>query len=465
MAAYQRVAIFGAGVSGQSARRLAVRLGLEVCLFDEGGQGDAAEFNLETLGGFDAFIFSPGFASAHPWRVLAEGSGLPCYSELGFAALHWRGRLLGVTGTNGKTTITSLLCNALQAAGQSAVEAGNIGTPLSDCVLGDTNREGATAVCEISSFQAELPRGLQLDGLIWSNFAEDHLDRYDSMAEYFAAKAQLLSCLRPGAPSVLGADVRAFDPQVGLSRNSIVVDGHCGTIVDLKTERVGCALARHLPSPSQACANHTEGLRKRETPRLHECVVDLLDEGSPFRISPQSTNFALIVELWAALDLPVEALVESANTFELATHRLSPVAEFLGVTFWDDSKATNFHAALAAIDALDGPIYWIGGGSRKGGDLDEFTRLIAPKVEAAFLYGEVAESLGESLSLVHPKVEIRTDFVDAVEAATRAACADSPSVVLLSPGFASFDQFSGYAARGKTFISTVLSLKDALRPN
>ncbi len=165
---------------------------------------------------------------AHPWRVLAEGSGRPCYSELGFAALHWRGKLLGVTGTNGKTTITSLLCNALEAAGQSAVEAGNIGTALSDCVLGDANHEEATAVCEISSFQAELPLGLQLDGLIWSNFAEDHLDRYGSMAEYFAAKAQLLTCLRADAPSVLGTDVLAFDPQVAEARDSLVVDGRCG---------------------------------------------------------------------------------------------------------------------------------------------------------------------------------------------------------------------------------------------
>ena len=431
------MAIFGAGVSGQAARRLAISLGLEVCLFDEGGRGDAAEFASEALSEFDAFIFSPGFGMAHPWRVLAEGSDRPCYSELGFAALHWRGRLLGVTGTNGKTTITSLLCNALQAAGQTALEAGNIGTPLSDVVLGDANDEQATAVCEISSFQAELPRGLQLDGLIWSNFAEDHLDRYDSMAEYFTAKARLLRCVRPDAPSVLGADVVASRKRLRLTR---LQDGG-------------------LPEMAQQCLSHSlvvEG---------DSGLVDRLASNSPFRISPQRTNFALAAGLWAALGLPVEALIESANAFQLAAHRLSPVASWGDVTFWDDSKATNFHAALAAIDALDGPIVWIGGGSGKGGDFDVFASQVAPKIEAAFLYGEVAESLAASLSSVHPKVEIRADFVDAVEAATRAALANSPSVVLLSPGFASFDQFSGYAARGKTFISTVFSLKEALRPN
>jgi len=415
---YKSVAIFGAGVSGQAARRLALSLKMEACLFDQGGGGDASEFSVASLSEFDVCVFSPGFAVAHPWRVVAEGSGLPCYSELGFAALYWRGSVLGVTGTNGKTTIVSLLCDALVAAGETAVVAGNIGMPLSDCVLGEANHVEATAVCEISSFQAELPNGLQLDGLIWSNFAEDHLDRYDSMAEYFAAKSQLLSCLRPGARSVLGVDVLAFDPKLSGIPGSIVVNENSG-------------------------------------------LIDRLAPDSPFRISPQSINFSLAVALWRALDRPVESLVDSANVFQLAAHRLSPVDSWGGVTFWNDSKATNFHAALAAIGGLDGRVYWIGGGSCKGGDFDAFARSIASKVEAVFLYGEVADSLAASLGLIHSYVEIHSDLVDAVAAATHAALANTPSVVLLSPGFASFDQFSGYAARGKTFISTVFSLKDA----
>ncbi|MBT4758522.1 MAG: UDP-N-acetylmuramoyl-L-alanine--D-glutamate ligase [Opitutae bacterium] len=417
---FKRVAIFGAGVSGQAVRRLVLSLGLELCLFDQNGRGDAADFSRASLSEFDAFVFSPGFAIGHPWRVLVQRSGRPCFSELGFAALHWRGRVLGVTGTNGKTTITSLLCNALNAAGQVALEAGNIGTPFSDCVLGDANHAEATAVCEISSFQAELPDGLQLDGLIWSNFAEDHLDRYDSMAEYFASKAQLLSCLRPDAPSVLGADVLAFNPELS---------GISGLIV------VG----------------------------QDSSLIDRLEPDSPFRNSPQSTNFALTAALWRALDCPVESLIDSANAFQLAAHRLSLIDSWGGVTFWNDSKATNFHAVLAAIDGLDGLVYWIGGGSGKGGDFDAFARSIAPKVEEVFLYGDVAESLAVSLKPFHSSIQIRADLHAAVVAATGAALANSPSVVLLSPGFASFDQFSGYAARGKSFISTVFSLKDAHR--
>jgi len=423
--AFERVAIFGAGLSGQAAKRLAIERGMKVCIFDEGGQGDEANFDQQSLHAFDAFIFSPGFAMQHPWRVLAEGVTKPCYSELGFAAQYWRGQLLGVTGTNGKTTLTSLLCAGLEGAGHVAVAAGNIGSPLSDVVLGAVNRSDAYAVCEISSFQAELSEGLRLDGLIWINFAEDHLDRYANLADYFAAKQRLCSCLAPDAPCVLGASVVAFDP-------AVADISHC-TLVAQATEPV-------------------EGLEPH----------------SPFYQSPQSENFALAASLWRALDLPLEALISRANTLQLAAHRLRQVEVWGEVSFWDDSKATNFHAALAAMDALNEqkvPVFWIGGGSPKGGDLDVFASALAPKVEAAYLYGAVAQTLAARLSPQHASVEIHRQFADAVVAATRAALAQSSAAVLLSPGFASFDQFLSYAERGKSFISTVLSLKDADRPN
>ena len=423
--AFERVAIFGAGLSGQAAKRLAIERGMKVCIFDEGGQGDEANFDQQSLHAFDAFIFSPGFAMQHPWRVLAEGVTKPCYSELGFAAQYWRGQLLGVTGTNGKTTLTSLLCAGLEGAGHVAVAAGNIGSPLSDAVLGAVNRSDAYAVCEISSFQAELSEGLRLDGLIWINFAEDHLDRYANLADYFAAKQRLFSCLARDAPCVLGPSVVAFDPAVA----------------DISH----CTLVAQATDPDERLAPH-----------------------SPFYQSPQSENFSLAASLWRALDLPLEALITRANTLQLAAHRLRQVEVWDEVSFWDDSKATNFHAALAAMDALNEqkvPVFWIGGGSPKGGDLDVFASALAPKVEAAYLYGAVAQPLAARLSPQHASVEIHRQFADAVVAATRAALAQSSAAVLLSPGFASFDQFLSYAERGKSFISTVLSLKDADRPN
>ena len=285
---YKRVAVFGAGVSGRSARALATGLGMEVHLFDEGGQGDASEFNETLLQDFDAFIFSPGFAASHPWRVLAENSSKNCYSELGFAASHWHGRLIGVTGTNGKTSLTSLIFEALKAAKINAVKAGNIGTPLSDYVLSEANTDETFAVCEISSFQAELTQGLELDGLIWTNFAEDHLDRHASMKEYFTAKRNLIECLRTGAPAFLGPSVHTFDPSISAASNVFIIED--------------------------------------DSKRIESLVPE-----SPFRMYPQSANFALALAFWKHFDFPMESLIGRANTFQLAAHRLSRLPEWGGL--------------------------------------------------------------------------------------------------------------------------------------
>lgn len=425
--ACQRVAVFGAGVSGRSVRRLAEGQGHSVCVFDQGdaelgaGERIAANFGSASLAAFDIFVFSPGFAAGHPWRVLAENSGKPCYGELGYAARHWRGKLLGITGTNGKTTLTELLCAALLKSGCAAFAVGNVGRPLSDLILGTENDAAAYAVCEISSFQAELPRGVELDGLVWTNFAEDHLDRYASMADYFAAKARLFTCLKPCAPCIYGPSVAAFGG---------------------KSVPVSSALIAH-------------DLR----------LLSTLAPDSPFQRAPQSENLSMGAALWLELGFPLDALLDSANSYQLAAHRLSVVEVWGGVSFWDDSKGTNFHAVLAAIDAMQAPVFWIGGGHPKGGDIAQFSRALAPKVQAAFLYGEAAETLAVSLRSIHPWVEIHPRFADAVKAASKAALATPPAAVLLSPGFASFDQFSSYSERGKTFISTVLSLKDAIAGN
>lgn len=416
--ASRRVAIFGAGKSGRAAAQLCASVGMNYQIYDEAGQGHATEFGAADVHKYDIFIFSPGFSADHPWLQLAKESDRLCFGELGFAMWLWRGKVLGVTGTNGKTTVTTLLKCALEALGQKAVTAGNIGEPLSELWLQHGLDDNVWAVCEISSFQAELPLGIELEGLIWTNFAEDHLDRYPSMEAYFKAKSNLLHCLQSGGYAVLGDTVKAWDANIQR------FDAVCDT--------------------------------------LQESALSMQ---SPFAHYPQVDNFRLVAELWAHLGLPAEALLAAANQFTLAPHRLSQVFEWRGVSFWDDSKATNFSAALAALDAVAGPIYWIAGGATKGGDLDAFALAAAAKVEALFAYGEVATQLERALSGVHPRLEVHYHFADAVKAATEAALRAAPATVLLSPGFASLDQFKSYAQRGESFISTVLSLKNSATPN
>jgi UDP-N-acetylmuramoylalanine--D-glutamate ligase len=417
------LAVFGAGRSGQAAKHLALSEGLDVVVFDENGQGDASEFSKADLDGYSRCVFSPGFAASHPWRVLAENSALPCLSEIAFAAQYWKGAIIGITGTNGKSTLTALLEKALHGAGHSALAAGNIGYPFSDAALTEANREDAYAVVEISSFQAELAQGLQLDALLWTNFAEDHLDRYHSMPSYFDAKARLFDCLKPNGICVLGPQLTHWIKSLN------------------KEFDVGKVASEDISDIAQ------------------------LAPESVFHAYPYSENFALAAELWRRLGRPTETLVRAANTFSLAPHRLSVVAKRGNVSFWNDSKATNFHATLAAVKAVGGPIVWIGGGRFKGGDVESFAKELSGQIDAAVVYGEVAQRLSMALAHLVDVIEIEEFFEDAVRRASEIAESISNANVLLSPGFSSFDQFESFDERGKSFSRTVLGLKNALEPS
>jgi UDP-N-acetylmuramoylalanine--D-glutamate ligase len=290
---------------------------------------------------------------------------------------------------------------------------------MSEAVLGPACRADAVAVVEISSFQAELPGDLELDALLWTNFAEDHLDRYATMHDYLAAKANLLSCLKPGATVVFGSGLREQLDAAGLA-----------------------------PLPGEVASD----------PLM---PAGLYPEGALSRL-PHRHNFEMVASYWQQKRCPGAALLEAAAAFELSPHRLQQVAEKAGVCFWDDSKATNFEAALAAVAALDRPIVWIGGGQAKGGDVAGFSRAIGVRVDAAVVYGEAAEALAANLPKALDPVRVCPQFEEAVGTACRLASTMPGAQVLLSPGFASFDQFASYAERGKSFISIVLGLSRSL---
>ncbi len=408
-------AVLGAGLSGRAVETLLLRLGLACTVFDEAGGGGAErEFS---PAGFGTFVVSPGFAVDHPWRRRAEESGRPCFGEVGLAASLWRGPILGVTGTNGKTTVTRLLREALEESGRPAVAAGNIGRPLASLVREPWNDGSFTAVCELSSFQAELTRGLRLDGLLWTNFAEDHLDRHAGMRAYFEAKSNLFGCLAPGAPCLIGPTVAAWAERLGVQ----------------------------LPEAARVV--------EKESPSAAY--------PGGFVRGHQAENFDLAKAWWEAAGLAEDGLIRAARRFRPSPHRLHRFVSGGGLECWDDSKATNFHAALAAMDALEGRIVWVGGGRAKGGDPGAFAHAASRRVAAAFLYGEVAPGLAVRFERTGCPVRAFDRFGEAVEAAFGAAAADRPAHLLLSPGFASFDQFSSYAERGKTFVSMVLGLMSA----
>ena len=418
------IAILGAGRSGRGALRLARARGLRADVFDACPAPGVSDRLPGSFGDYATVVLSPGFAAEHPWRLRAEAECADCVGEPTFAARFWRGSIYGVTGTNGKTTVTRLIAEALNQAGVRAVPVGNIGRPLSEWIVDGTREARASAVvCELSSYQAERCSGLLLDGLVWTNFAEDHLDRYGSMRDYFEAKARLFSAVRPGVPVVVGASV----PDWARSLEH-VVPGHLQVVEP--TER--SVYWRRLP------------------------------ETSPFRRRPHSNNLVLAERFLAALGRD-DGLAKAAARFSLSPHRLSEVCRIGAVSFWDDSKATNFASALAAVESFREPVFWVGGGAPKGGDVAGFVRRLGPRVEAAYLYGAAQHRHAGLFHRHCPHFAGCAAFTDAVRAAAKAALGAGRGVVLLSPGFASFDQFRSYEERGKCFTTIVLGLKDGPR--
>ena len=414
------VAVFGAGVSGQGVLSLLTALGATGRLYDEQADGAEPSFTLQHAAKHGLVIFSPGFAPGHAWITLARAAGCVCLGELDFASLFWRGELLAITGTNGKTTLTEFLAHALTAAGRRARVTGNIGYSFSRLVVEqsgglpeETAGRPVIAVCEVSSYQAETLQHLRPTATLWINFAEDHLERHPGMDAYFAAKWRLVERTGPAAV-FMGSSVVRYATQTG-----------------------------HAFPATAAIA--TEGQ-----------PADARLAGTVFAHYPQRENFLLAAAWWRREGLPEEALYAAARSFQLGEHRLAKVREWQGVTYWNDSKATNFHAVEAALATFAAPVLWIGGGKGKGGDLGGFVRRIAQKIRHAFLIGETAPALTGFCHEWRVPVTPCASLDEAVRSASgRAQPGDH---VVLSPGFASFDMFSGYDDRGRRFVNLVEKL-------
>jgi UDP-N-acetylmuramoylalanine--D-glutamate ligase len=407
------VAVLGSGVSGGGAIALLTKLGSTAVLYDQRG----TEFTREAAREHELVVFSPGFSLHHPWLESARKSGCICMAEIDFASLFWRGRVIAVTGTNGKTTLTEFLARALSSVGRRALASGNIGYPFTRLVADeDGGTPETTAVCEVSSFQAEQLGHFCADALLWTNLAEDHLERHPGMEAYFTAKWELV--LRtPPSRFFAGSSVARYAAQFG----------------------------RSIPPGSLV---QTEG--QPGDPRL---------SGTPFASYPQRENFILAEAWWRSEGLSEAALYAAAKIFRLGRHRLSNLGTFEGVTYWNDSKATNFHAVEAALSGFQKPVVLIAGGRSKGGDIPGFARRIAPRLSHAVLIGETGPALAGACEALGVPHTLCLTLDDAVRTAA-SACRPGGDV-LLSPGFSSFDMFRNYEDRGDRFERAVAELQSA----
>jgi UDP-N-acetylmuramoylalanine--D-glutamate ligase len=410
------VAVLGYGVSGQAATALLQQCGCGVEPYDEKpAPGVRGEFGPVEAKRHDLVVYSPGFPQDHPWLKTAHTAGCECLGEMDFASLFWQGRLIAVTGTNGKTTLTEFLATALRRQGLSTVPAGNIGHPLSRLDdLGSTAER--TAVCEISSFQSEGLRHLRPHVLLWTNFDEDHLDRYANLRDYFEAKWNLVA--------------RLAEPKL---------------IVGESVAQAAAKFGRQLPAFAKVARR--------------EGSEHLVPADSVFASHPQSENYLIARAFWEMEGRPLAVLEETARSFSTRRHRLARIAEWEGVTYWNDSKGTNFHATLAALETFPQPVIWIGGGKSKGGDIEGFAGRAAGRVREAFLIGETAGVLATGLHQRGVAALVCETLREAVERAHQAGRQSAPASVLFSPGFSSFDMFHDYAERGLAFEQAVLGLK------
>jgi UDP-N-acetylmuramoylalanine--D-glutamate ligase len=383
----------------------------------------------DLVGAADLVVPSPGVPESHPVYGLATQRGVPIYSEIELAGLAAAARglpLVAVTGTNGKTTVTTVIAEMLAAGGRRALAAGNIGRPLLDAVHDDVD----VVVAEVSSFQLRFTETFRPRVAVLLNVAEDHLDWHPSFKDYVAAKARIFA-------NQAGEDLLVFNAD----------------------DEAVAEVAASAPARSVAFTlEGTAGAWRLQDDRLvHPDGTALIAAGDLARNGPHDIANALAAAA-AAADFGVadDALRAVLTSFSGLPHRVTPVGQSGGVTFVDDSKATNPHAALAALAGFDSVVL-LAGGRNKGLDLGVL-RQEAGRIRAVVAIGEAAGEVEACFAGLRP-VRRAGSMAEAVRLG--AELAEPGDTVLLSPACASFDWYSGYAARGEDFVRQVEALLES----
>ncbi len=438
--------VTGLARSGSAVARALVARGEEVIGTDsghpqpaEGLRGAGVELDLDADGvrhleRVRCLVKSPGVPQDAPVVAAARERGLPVLGEL---EVGWRmipNRTVAVTGTNGKTTVTELIGHLYREAGLPVEVAGNVGTPLASLAGGLAS--DATVVCECSSFQLEDTEHFAPECATFLNFAPDHLDRHATLDAYLDAKLRIFANQGNDDDAVYSLDEPALRGR------------------DLG----GCA--RRVPFCA-ADARDPDCAASVRAGVIFWGDDALIQAGELSLLGPHNVANALAAATAAlAMGVPRDAVAAGLRSFRGVPHRLEPVAEIDGVTFVNDSKATNVAAAAAALRSFERGVHAILGGSPKG---ESFESLVAPVAEqcvACYLIGEAAARLRRDLEPVRTAgVELRDE--GDLEAAVRAAhvAAKPGEVVLLAPACASFDSYRDFEARGEHFREIVQRLR------
>lgn len=436
----QHFAILGAGRSGLGAARLARLHGACVTVLDEGdpvkiqaaldrlhAEGfqtvsgrDAAEFAV-TPDLFQRVIISPGLDAGWPLPKKFTDAGVPLEGEMEFAFNLTDMPMVGITGTNGKSTCTELIAHIFEACGRRSIPCGNHGMSLSEVVASGERYDVLSL--EISSFQLETIRNFRARASIWLNFAPDHLDRYPGMAEYFAAKSRIfenvteedVAIVRAGESVSTGRARRVSFSAYGLEADATYASGE----FRMNGRKVGDA----------------SSIRLRGRHNMENVLAAML-ACQVHGVAPEDA-------------------VRAVSSYEPPKHRCELVRVLNDREYINDSKATNLHALEACIGSMDRPIVLIAGGKEKGLDYTPLRASLNGQVRAMVLIGEIRQSLHDTFSDLLP-CRLAADMDEAVRAAANLSLPGDS--IILSPGTSSFDMYTGYGQRGEAFRSAANAL-------
>ncbi|MFC6598320.1 UDP-N-acetylmuramoyl-L-alanine--D-glutamate ligase [Kitasatospora paranensis] len=463
-----KVVVAGLGLSGLSAARVLAGLGAEVTAVD-GGDGPALRAKAEQLAGVavrlgdgdtlpegtELVVTSPGWPPSSPLFLAAEKAGVPVWGDVELA---WRLRRplaatgepapwLAVTGTNGKTTTVQMLASILTAAGRRTAAVGNVGVSVLDAVLADEPYD--VLAVELSSYQLHWAPSLRPHSAAVLNLAPDHLDWHGSMEAYAADKGRIyegnrVACVYNLADPATEALVREADVEEGCR-----------------------AVGFGLGAPSLSNLGVVDGLLV-DRAFVEDRANSAAEIGAVSDIVPPAphniANALAAAALARAYGVDAKAVRDGLRAFRPDAHRIAEVAVVDEVTWIDDSKATNTHAAAASLAAYE-PVVWIAGGLAKGATFDELAAGAAGRLRAAVLIGEDRALIREALARHAPDVPVieaaagQTGAVAMAEVVRTAASLAAPGdTVLLAPACASMDMFTNYGERGDLFAAAVRDL-------
>ena len=441
------IVILGGGESGVGAALLAQAKGYDVFLSDKGTLTDTYRATLQAAGipfeeqqhtqdrilGANEVIKSPGIPGTVPMVQQLRAQGTPVISEIEFAARHTKAKLIGITGSNGKTTTTLLIYHLLKTAGLNVGLAGNVGRSFAEQVIDDTFDYFAL---ELSSFQLDDLYDTHLDVMVLLNITPDHLDRYEyNFQQYINSKFRILQNARPTDDFIYFAESGPIRDELA-TRNPTV-------------NRLPISLETIVSPGGYFSGGMLRANNRGQTFQLPQTET-------PLRGPHNAINTLAAVLAAQSVGVSDEAIIEGLKTFQNAPHRLEPAGTVNGVQFINDSKATNVDSVFYALSSMDAPVIWIAGGLDKGNDYAQLDELVRQKVKVLICLGvdnhKLVNFFTGKVASIHETQDIREAAANGLE------LGHPGDVVLLSPACASFDLFKNYEDRGNQFKEAVKNL-------